>query len=210
MGPTRRLTFLERRTDATPERFSWHWSTDHADIARRLPGMTVYEQNHAVRQLLPVTAGDSSFTVDGIAESWYESAASIVAGVDSAAKRELLIDEPLVFSGLTGIIVPPYDGPRSPAWKIWLLGSDGFQPDEVTGGLLGVAFAHTAARSEAVPTMTRDALRRKAKVPDAVTELHFDTAECAHRAADSLEERLSTDAPEHLLDALLTREVRIL
>lgn len=63
-GPTRRLTFLERRVDATPGRPSWHWSIDHADIARLLPGMAVYELNRAARQLLPGAARDASFTVD--------------------------------------------------------------------------------------------------------------------------------------------------
>lgn len=65
-GPTHRLTFLERRADVAPERFSWCWSIDHADITRRLPSMTVYEQNHATRQLLPDAARDVSVTVDAL------------------------------------------------------------------------------------------------------------------------------------------------
>lgn len=116
--PTRRLTFLERRVNATPERFSCHWSTDHADIARWLPVMSVDEQNHAARQLLPGAARDASFTVD--------------------------------------------------------------------------------------------ALRSKAGVLDVVTELHFGSAGAAHHAADAVEARLGEHAPESLVDAVLTPEVRIL
>jgi uncharacterized protein (TIGR02118 family) len=214
---TRRLTFLERRDDVTPERFSWHWSTDHADIARRLPGMTVYEQNHTVRQLAPATDGRAAFRVDGVAESWYVSAESITTGVRSDAKRELLLDEPLVFAGLTGIVVPPYAAPRAPAWKIWLLArgdGDGDSPTTAdpfaaADDLRDATFTHRATRSQSVPTMTRETLRTKHPVPDLVAEIHFASAETAARAADELESRLSREKPAHVLDAFLTREVRI-
>ncbi len=74
----KRITYLTRRPDLTPAQFRGHWSTIHADIARDLPGVVAYRQNHVVHYEEDVDA--RLFDVDGIVELWFENGTAAEAG----------------------------------------------------------------------------------------------------------------------------------
>ncbi|MCU1434153.1 MAG: hypothetical protein JWR71_878 [Pseudarthrobacter sp.] len=98
----KRITYLEARTDKSREAFRTHWSTTHADIARGLPGVTAYRQNHvlpAAGASAAASAGEEpaegqAYCVDGIVELWFADEDVAGAGFASDVAARLIVDEP--------------------------------------------------------------------------------------------------------------------
>ncbi len=86
-----RITFLERNPTLEPETFSRHWRTDHAEIVKRLPGLTCYAQNHLVRTL--AVDGHASFPIAGIVETWYTSTDSANLPCSALEGFEALLED---------------------------------------------------------------------------------------------------------------------
>nr|WP_255553376.1 EthD domain-containing protein [Maritimibacter sp. DP1N21-5] len=85
----------------TPAAFHAHWSGPHADIARELPDLVWYIQNHVIRPLASSPGINS--TCDGIAEIAYGVSAGIldkIEGWDRVA--ELRADEARFLSNRLG------------------------------------------------------------------------------------------------------------
>lgn len=75
-----KMVFLvRRRPDMDAEAFSRYWKEHHAPIARKLPGLRKYVQNHAR------AAGSDAPPYDGMAEMWWDDAKAFE---DSLASRE--------------------------------------------------------------------------------------------------------------------------
>ncbi|MAM61290.1 EthD domain-containing protein [Maritimibacter sp. UBA3975] len=51
--PNKRVTLIEKRSDMSDKAFHAHWSGPHAEIARDLPGLVWYIQNHVQSVLWP-------------------------------------------------------------------------------------------------------------------------------------------------------------
>jgi hypothetical protein len=68
--PRRRITLIRARHGLAQQDYDAHWSGPHAAIARDLPGLVWYVQNHVVKRLTPTRSrfGD----LDGIAEIAFE------------------------------------------------------------------------------------------------------------------------------------------
>ena len=65
------LAVLKRRDGLSPEAFQAHWRGRHAELARKIPGLRRYVQNHTLlsgyRTRSPI--------YDGVAELWFDDAA---------------------------------------------------------------------------------------------------------------------------------------
>jgi uncharacterized protein (TIGR02118 family) len=73
----KQVTVLARGDDLTPEGFRAHWSTRHAHLVARLPGLVRYVQND-VRQIVPRShLAPLALAIDGIEELWFASEKSV-------------------------------------------------------------------------------------------------------------------------------------
>jgi len=186
----KRITYLTRRADLTSAQFSAHWSTTHADIARDLPGVVAYRQNHIV--WYEDEARTRFFDTDGVVELWFEDAESAAAGFGSDVADRLIVDERNFLSGLTGsaVVAPaPADGRLGKLWLLWAVS------DRDHGGF-DAAITKFAARTEAdsvqinllaedAPILWRAGLRRQ-KLPAVAVALSYDTVAAARMAADAV------------------------
>lgn len=189
----KRITYLERRHDLTEAQFREHWSTTHADIARGLPRVLSYRQNHMVEHAPPVD-GQMPYLVDGIVELWFLDEDAAGAGFGSEVADRLIEDEKRFMSGLTGSAV--HSGGPTPDWahKLWLLARiAGETPDGaavggggaierwateqcVVSGASGVAVNWL---DESAPVLEREALRKEPQLPQLAIVLGFERAEAA-------------------------------
>lgn len=117
---SKRITYLERRDQMPRSDFSRHWSTAHAEIARQLPGVTAYRQNH-VRPHAALPLGDDAYAVDGIVELWFANEDVVHAAFDSDVADRLATDETSFLSGLTGGAVFAEEQCEIRPHKLWLL-----------------------------------------------------------------------------------------
>lgn len=89
----KRTSMLRRRHDMSKEEFFAHWAGPHADIAKQIPGVSVYTQNRIVTDIWS-TPNNSIYHCDGIVELEFQDAQSrIDAGSSDAVSRKLPQDE---------------------------------------------------------------------------------------------------------------------
>ena len=192
---TKRITYLQRRTDLPVDRFSQHWRTTHAEIAVDLPGVVGYWQNHVLTTVPDASEADG-FTVDGIVELWFTSADVAQSGTTSTTSERLIVDEPRFLSGLTGApVTDPHPAPL-PAAALWLLGwttNDAGPTTDTLQQLETVLAALPGAGATTVHTLdpegeilVREDLDRMPALPDAALSAGFTSADDARRAQDAL------------------------
>jgi uncharacterized protein (TIGR02118 family) len=93
---TKRLGILRKKEGMTHEQFVQHWTTTHATLCKRLPGLRRYSINFVDRNRFP------KFGYDGFSELWFDSEADLVAAFQSPEGKTLLADLP----NFTGDIDP--------------------------------------------------------------------------------------------------------
>ncbi|SPJ25399.1 EthD domain-containing protein [Palleronia abyssalis] len=89
--PDKRVTLIEKRRDMTDAAFHAHWSGPHAEIARDLPGLVWYVQNH-VRRVLWTSPGQSAPYL-GIAEIAFDTPGAIFDRIDGWARVDELRED---------------------------------------------------------------------------------------------------------------------
>ena len=66
------MILVKRRSDVSPESFSRHWTTHHAELIGRLPGLDRHTQNHVIHR-----PGHPPLPFDGVAVSWLANQAAL-------------------------------------------------------------------------------------------------------------------------------------
>lgn len=199
MTVPKRITYLEKRDGMTREAFRAHWSTTHADIARGLPGVTDYRQNHVLESVPGLEVG--LYRVDGIVELWFANDDVAQAGFESAVADRLIVDEQEFLSGLTG--GPVNAGPPHTPWpyKLWVLArwrdesAANFEAVDRWAGQLGIMFDGALGRGVNVlvpgaELLVREALRREAQIPQVAISIGFADGTAAWAAANALTDQL--------------------
>ena len=83
------VSFFKRKPGLSPDDFSRHWGTRHADLVRRLPGIRRYVQNPTLasgyRRHEPV--------YDGVAEAWFDDGDALRVSGASREYRAVKDDE---------------------------------------------------------------------------------------------------------------------
>lgn len=190
----KRITYLEKHSELSLDQFFAHWATTHADIARELPGVTCYLQNHVHSHSPTVEAGES-FRIDGIVELWFDSPEVGGASHDSAVAERLIDDELRFLSGLTGGPVEGGEPQEHRPFKVWVLGLGSLQSDlseaaawldSTAEGMPGEIGRECNRLAENPQLLLRDSLRHEPRIPDVALALGFATAEEAEFAAQSL------------------------
>jgi uncharacterized protein (TIGR02118 family) len=82
----KRFGLLRKKPGLTHEQFVAHWTTVHADMAKRLPGLRRYVINVVDRERSP------QFGYDGFSELWFDSVADHDAAFTCPLGVELLAD----------------------------------------------------------------------------------------------------------------------
>jgi uncharacterized protein (TIGR02118 family) len=89
------VSFFKRKPGSSPDDFSRHWGTRHADLVRRLPGIRRYVQNPTLasgyRRHEPV--------YDGVAEAWFDDGDALRVSGASREYRAVKDDEPNFIDG---------------------------------------------------------------------------------------------------------------
>lgn len=190
----KRITYLEKHAELSLDQFFAHWSTTHALIAKDLPGVIRYLQNHVVRHLAGAEAGEP-YRVDGIVELWFDSAEVVDASRDSEVSDRLIDDEKTFMAGLTGGPVEGNDPHSAWPFKVWLLGVKGTSSDsrtqpellEAAVGEVSAAIGHELNMLEENPDLLhREALRHEPQIPEVAMALGFDNEEQAEAGAEAL------------------------
>lgn len=200
----KRVTYLEKRADLSTESFCAHWAGIHAEIAKDLPGVACYLQNHVRRSS---SLGDgSAYRVDGIVELWFRSAEVVSAASDGLVADRLAADETKFLRGLTGGPVaaqPPHD-----PWpyKLWVLGlrHEGIADADLLSlarqmhaVIPGVVGSEVNLLEENPLLLRRPALRSEARIPEVAVVFGFADADAAETALEAI------TGPRHNLRSLL-------
>lgn len=106
----KRMSFLRRRADVSPEVFAHEWRDVHSVWVKTLPGVLGYRQNLITHRESPKGqgVGYDGVPIDGIVELWFESTEALSAafaspqGVQTMQHATTFIDE------ITTFLVEPF------------------------------------------------------------------------------------------------------
>ena len=106
----KRMSFLRRRADVTPEVFAHEWREVHSALVKTLPGVLGYRQNLITHRESPKghVVDYAGLPMDGIVELWFENTETLNAafaspqGVKTMQHATTFIDE------ITTFLVEPF------------------------------------------------------------------------------------------------------
>ena len=84
------ISMLKRKPDESHADFKHYWLNVHAPLAKELPGLVRYIQNHIVSTK---DNGENKHCVDGFVELWFESEVAMKAAFASSVGKKLRMDE---------------------------------------------------------------------------------------------------------------------
>jgi uncharacterized protein (TIGR02118 family) len=120
---SKRITLLRRNRAMSAADFRQHWAVPHAEIARHLPGLLRYNQNHVLRS--SVSGNDQEWPIHGFVELWFRDADAIAEAAKSETTQKLIVDEPHFLDALTGLIMADASLYNGPAFKIFAIDRTG-------------------------------------------------------------------------------------
>lgn len=120
-----RCGLFNRRPGLSDEQFRHHWTTVHGALAKKLPGLGSYRQNHIVERLYE--AADSPVqAIDGISQLSFPSVAHMVASDASPEYAACKEDIPKFQGGITILVIEAdevmagQDDGAAPAKLLWV------------------------------------------------------------------------------------------
>jgi hypothetical protein len=208
-----RVTIVEQNHTLTDEEFHRHWTTGHADILIRMPGLVGYAQHHGVER---VSGEPSSFPISGFAETWWESAErSNLADSAPAIFDTLLEDERFMLSGATAFAISnPREPEAVPRWRIWIFDPTATSPrlEELCNILKEdgkLATGKILLREPSLPILNRPQLRSLDVEPVGMVVLSYADEESARKAFTSMFARTGEMGCAPTRQIILTYEHRV-
>lgn len=109
----KRMSFLRRRSDVSPEVFVHEWNVNHAALVKQMPGVLGYRQNLITHRESPkgVVVDYEGLPIDGIVELWFKDTETLNAafaspqGVKTMQHATTFIDEITTFVVDTHVVV---------------------------------------------------------------------------------------------------------
>jgi len=201
---SKRITLLKRNRAMSAADFRQHWSVPHAEIARHLPGLLRYNQNHVLRS--STSNNDQEWPVHGFVELWFRDADAIAEAAKSDTTRKLIADEPHFLDALTGLIMSDASLYNGPVFKIFAIDRAGRPADDTVAQLLASFDQKTFGELARVDTvMRRQVLASEAHPPAFVALAGFaDRAQ----ATEAFEQAIGAGKSAGL-ELYLTEEIRI-
>jgi len=113
-----RMGLLNKKSDWSTERFRTHWRDHHAALARQLPGLRSYVQNHVTdRAQRGIAFARGPEELDGFSQLTFDDAPAMRAAMATAVGPQLVADEQHFIGRLRIVTVdshtvvpPPPDG----------------------------------------------------------------------------------------------------
>lgn len=102
-----RIGLLQKRPELSMREFDEYWMKQHADLARDLPGLRAYQQNHVVEAAqrgIDFTRGSKDY--DGFSQLWFDDADSMTQAIDSLS-NQLFTDEQEFIGDLDLLVTEP-------------------------------------------------------------------------------------------------------
>lgn len=145
-----RSGLIQNRDGVDPHAFGRHWREVHGPLAKRLPKLRGYVQNHIVARGQAAHA-NRIHRIDGISQLWFDDVDSMVSGMSSPENDACVVDISGFLAGATLAVQDPgeWTGSGKPegARLMAVYVGDG-EPAEITadvGRVLGEAGATPAA-----------------------------------------------------------------
>jgi uncharacterized protein (TIGR02118 family) len=86
---TKLMFVVFKRPDMDPEQFRAYWTTTHAALGKRIPGLRRYVQNVTIPNMLP-----GAPPCDGVGELWFDSPAAMYTALGSPEAQATMADVP--------------------------------------------------------------------------------------------------------------------
>jgi len=89
-----RSGLIHKKADWSGQEFRRYWREQHSELARKLPGLRRYQQNHVVDSVQRgITYARGSEQLDGISMLWFDSEEAMREAIATDAGRALVADE---------------------------------------------------------------------------------------------------------------------
>ena len=86
-----RTGLIKNRDEVDDKSFAEHWLGVHGPLARQVPGMTAYTQNHIVERYPPIETTELH-RVDGLSQLYFSDVATMAKAMESAEQRACVED----------------------------------------------------------------------------------------------------------------------
>jgi len=113
-----RMGLLQKRQDIDNNEFRKRWRDGHGPVAKKLPGLRRYHQNHVVdRSQRAITYARGGLDFDGFSELWFDDMPSMQAAFANEGQvKELgedenrFIGELKLITAIQHVVIPKQDG----------------------------------------------------------------------------------------------------
>jgi uncharacterized protein (TIGR02118 family) len=99
------IGLLTRKDGWTHEQFMKHWVEVHAPLARAVPGLRRYVQNHITGERTRADIPATDVEVDGVAELWFDGQAALEAAAATPEMKALHADGALFIGRIRSYVV---------------------------------------------------------------------------------------------------------
>lgn len=106
----KRMSFLRRRADVSPDVFAYEWNVRHAALVKTLPGVLGYRQNLITHRESPKgnVVDYDGLPIDGIVELWFETTDTLNAAFSSLQGMETMQHATTFIDEITTFLVEPF------------------------------------------------------------------------------------------------------
>lgn len=106
----KRMSFLRRRADVSPDVFAYEWNVRHAALVKTLPGVLGYRQNLITQRESPKgnVVDYDGLPIDGIVELWFETTDTLNAAFSSPQGVETMQHATTFIDEITTFLVEPF------------------------------------------------------------------------------------------------------
>lgn len=106
----KRMSFLRRRADVSPDVFAYEWNVRHAALVKTLPGVLGYRQNLITHRESPKgsVVDYDGLPIDGIVELWFETTDALHAAFSSPQGVETMQHATTFIDEITTFLVEPF------------------------------------------------------------------------------------------------------
>ena len=99
------IGLLTRKSGWTHTQFMKHWVETHAPLARKVPGLRRYVQNHIHGTRQRADIEETAVEIDGIAELWFDDQAALETAARTPEMQALHADGALFIGAIKSYIV---------------------------------------------------------------------------------------------------------
>ena len=99
------IGLLARKSGWTHAQFMKHWVETHAPLARAVPGLRRYVQNHIADERTRADIPALALDIDGIAELWFDDRAALEAAARTPEMQALHADGALFIGHIRSYVV---------------------------------------------------------------------------------------------------------